>query len=92
MKDMAVSPGSSATNPNAASSKPSSSSTGRFPGDDDDGIIRRDRYREGDGWAEDEDNEEGGMWGDDSDEEIDRSELTRREELISEQDCKKPKI
>lgn len=75
MKDMAVSPGSTAANPNAASS----STRRQYPGDDDDGIIRRDRYREGDGWAEDEDNdEEGGMWGDDSDEEIDRSELTRR--------------
>lgn len=71
MKDMAVSPGSTAGNPNAASSKPSGSSS-RLPGDDDDGIIRRVRYREGDGWAEDED--DGALWGDDSDEEIDRSE------------------
>ena len=71
MKDMAVSPSASANNPNAASSRPTGSSS-RLPGDDDDGIIRRDRYREGDGWAEDED--DGAMWGDDSDEEIDRSE------------------
>jgi hypothetical protein len=90
MKDMAVSPAAGATNPNlssgrsaAAAPQASRKSRGNAPGDDDDGIISRGRWREDDApWGEDEDGDDGRperentvMWGDDDDDvEVDRSE------------------
>lgn len=87
MRDMAVSPASGATNPNLSSARSTTSpatarkSRGNAPGDDDDGIISRGRWREDDApWGEDEEDgrperENEVMWGDDDDEvEIDRSE------------------
>ncbi|CED83924.1 xpa-binding protein 1 [Phaffia rhodozyma] len=87
MADMAVSPSTSASNPNLSNPLSSNSArpARRAPGDDADGIIQRDRYREDDPWNNefDDDNEDritGGqegeaMWGDsDEDVEIDRNE------------------
>lgn len=78
MKDMAVSPAAGAANPNLASAQ-APRKKGNAPGDDDDGIISRGRWREDDApWGEDEDDgpekENQVMWGDDDDDvEIDRS-------------------
>lgn len=87
MKDMAVAPASGAANPNLSSARappPAARRKGNAPGDDDDGIISRGRWREDDApWGEDEDGDgDDGpqrdnqvMWGDDDDDvEIDRSE------------------
>lgn len=83
MADMAVSPGSAAANPNlgGSSSVPpsrfaASRARGNQPGDDDDGIIQRDRgFREGDSWGDEDGEEEDVMWGDsDEDVEADTSE------------------
>lgn len=83
MKDMAVSPAAGAANPNLSSARSaaaSKKSRGNVPGDDDDGIISRGRWREDDApWGEDEDGrpqrDDAVLWGDDDDDvEIDRSE------------------